>query len=400
MRDPRLYQIATLASLLAYGMGWLEFDVTVPRAALLLGTALATQAAGDRLEGRPANWKSALISGLSLCLLLRTNHAALALLAAVIAIGSKFVIRFRGKHLFNPTNGGIVAMLLLSEQVWVSPGQWGSVAMFALLMACVGGLVVNRAARSDVTFAFIAAYCALLFGRSLYLGEPLTIPLHRLQSGALLLFTFFMISDPKTTPDSRAGRVIFAALVAFGAWYVQFRLFRTNGLLWSLAFWSLAVPAIDWLLPGDRYRWQQLPAGSEDPAATTFVRPPAGSEDRAASAFVRPPAGSEDRAASAFVRPPAGSEDRAASAFVRPPAGSEDRATSGFVRLPAGSQDPAATAFVYWPAGTREPAPAGNFCRPHARRYQYTGRSRHSLGGGGTPGATATAPAISKGSFQ
>ncbi len=101
-----------------------------------------------------------------------------------------------------------------------------------------------------MTFAFIACYCALIFGRSLYLGEPMTIPIHRLQSGALLLFTFFMISDPKTTPDSRPGRVLFAALVAFGAWYVQFRLFRTNGLLWSLALWSAAVPLIDRLLPG------------------------------------------------------------------------------------------------------------------------------------------------------
>ena len=76
--DPRLYQIATLASLLVYGMGWLDFDITPARAALLLATVLATQAVGDRLEGRPANGKSALISGLSLCLLLRTNRRGLA----------------------------------------------------------------------------------------------------------------------------------------------------------------------------------------------------------------------------------------------------------------------------------------------------------------------------------
>ena len=196
------------------------------------------------------NVRSALISGLSLCLLLRTNRPELAVLAAVLTIAGKFLIRFRGKHLFNPTNGGLVAMLLLTDQVWVSPGQWGSAAFFAFLMACLGGMVVKRASRSDVTYAFIVFYGALLFGRSLYLGEPLAIPLHRLESGALLLFTFFMISDPKTTPDSRAGRVLFAALVAFGAWYVQFRMFRTNGLLWSLAACSLSVPLIDWLLPG------------------------------------------------------------------------------------------------------------------------------------------------------
>ena len=255
MVDPRLYQIAILGSLLVYGMVGLGFDITAGRAALLLLTALGTQALCDRVERKPANVRSALISGLSLCLLLRTNRTDLAIAAAVIAIAAKFLLRVNGKHLFNPTNGGIVAMLLVTNEVWVSPGQWGSVAFFAFLMACLGGVVVNRASRSDVTYVFIVCYCALLFGRSWYLGEPMTIPLHRLQSGALLLFTFFMISDPKTTPDSRAGRALFAALVAFGGWYVQFRLFRTNGLLWSLAAFSLAVPLIDRLLPGARYTW-------------------------------------------------------------------------------------------------------------------------------------------------
>ena len=54
-----------------------------------------------------------------------------------------------------------------------------------------------------------------------------------------------MISDPKTTPDSRTGRLVFAALVACGAAYIQLRLFRTNGLLWSLAGASMLVPVID-----------------------------------------------------------------------------------------------------------------------------------------------------------
>jgi Na+-transporting NADH:ubiquinone oxidoreductase subunit NqrB len=264
MTDPRLFQIATLASLLAYGMARLDFDITVARAVLILATALATQAVCDHVaaprtgpvrHALVVNVRSALISGLSLCLLLRTNRPGLAMLAAVISIAGKFLIRYRGKHIFNPTNGGLVAVMFLTGQVWVSPGQWGSAAFFAFLLACLGGLVVNRAARGDVTYAFIGFYCALLFGRSFYLGEPVAIPLHRLDSGALLLFAFFMISDPKTTPDSRAGRVLFAALVAFGAWYVQFRLFRTNGLLWSLAVCSVAVPVIDRLVPGARYAW-------------------------------------------------------------------------------------------------------------------------------------------------
>jgi Na+-transporting NADH:ubiquinone oxidoreductase subunit NqrB len=261
-RDPRYYQIAVLATLLGYGTVWLDFEITGGRAALLLGVALLTQYACTRIWKLAAfDPRSALISGLSLCLLLRTNSTGLAVLAAVITIASKFVIRINDKHLFNPTNFGIVFMMLTTGQVWVSPGQWGNAAFFGFLMACLGGLVVNRAARSDVTFAFIASYLTLLFGRSLYLGEPMTIPIHRLQSGALLLFTFFMISDPRTTPNSRPGRVLFGLLVAAGAWYVQFRLFRTNGLLWSLAGFSLLVPFIDLLLPGRQYTWTRPDVG-------------------------------------------------------------------------------------------------------------------------------------------
>jgi Na+-transporting NADH:ubiquinone oxidoreductase subunit NqrB len=267
LRDPRHYQIAMLSLLLVYGMWRLDFEITVARAAAMISMAVVTQLVCARLSSLPAatRWdvRSALISGVSLSLLLRTNSLTLALVAAVVTIASKFVVRLRGKHLFNPTNIGIVAMMLATGQVWVSPGQWGNVAFFAFLMACLGGLVVNRAARSDVTYAFIACYLALVYGRSLYLGEPMTIPTHRLESGALLLFTFFMISDPKTTPNARAGRLVFAALVACGAWYVQYRMFRTNGVLWALAACSLLVPVIDWVLPGARYDWARPATGRQ-----------------------------------------------------------------------------------------------------------------------------------------
>jgi Na+-transporting NADH:ubiquinone oxidoreductase subunit NqrB len=258
-RDPRWYQTAALAALLTYGMFWLRFDVKPTAVAIILSAALLAQFLFTRLCRLPEfDPRSALISALSLCLLLRSDSLWLAAVAAVAAIASKFALRWNGKHLFNPTNFAIVALLLCADgRVWVSPGQWGSGAFFGFLMACVGGLVVTRAARADVTLAFVAAYLALLFGRSLWLGEPMSIPIHRLQNGALLLFAFFMISDPKTTPDSRSGRIVFAVLVALGAAFVQFKLFRTNGLLWSLAAGSLLVPALDWLLPGRRYTWRR-----------------------------------------------------------------------------------------------------------------------------------------------
>lgn len=269
--DPRHGQIATLGSLLVYGLFWLDFDLSAAQVAVTVGTALLVQAAGDSLvapklglSASEGGWtgankysglKSALISALSLCLLLRTNDLSWAVAASTIAVGSKFVIRVRGKHVFNPTNGALVALLLITDDAWVSPGQWGAGASFAFAMACAGMLVVNRATRSDVTLAFIASYAGLITARSLWLGDPLTIPLHRLESGAFLLFSFFMISDPKTTPDRRASRILFAFIVALGAAYIHLRLFRTNGFLWSLALASPFVPLIDWLAPATRYQW-------------------------------------------------------------------------------------------------------------------------------------------------
>lgn len=260
--DPRLYQIVSLSTLLLYGLTWLHFDFSLWQIVITLTTALLTQYAGTRFYNLPTfDPQSPLISALSLCLLLRTNHLEVAALAAVVAIGSKFVIRWKNKHVFNPTNLALV-VIIGSGLGWMSPGQWGQVAWFGFLIACLGSLVVTRAARADVTLSFLGFYVGLLITRALWLGDPLTIPLHQIESGALLIFAFFMISDPKTTPDSRTGRILYALLVALAALSVQFGFFRPNGPLWGLIACAPLVPVIDYLLPGVRYTWSSPSNGS------------------------------------------------------------------------------------------------------------------------------------------
>ena len=261
--DPRWWQICCLSGLLTYGLIWLSFDRPPIQIAITIGTALGIQWILTRaLRLSPFEWKSALISGLGLCFLFRANDWRLSALVAALAIGSKFFIRWNGKHIWNPTNFALVLlMLLLPAQAWVSPGQWGSGATMAYAMAMGGGFVVNRSARSDTSIAFFLAFAAILFGRSLWLGEPLTIPIHRLQNGALMIFTFHMISDPKTTPNTRAGRILFACLVAAGAAFVAFALFRPNGPIWALAALAPLVPLIDRTLPGPGYNWMRPVTG-------------------------------------------------------------------------------------------------------------------------------------------
>ena len=269
-RDPRFYQIASLSTLLLYGLLVLHFDISIWQIVITISTAQLMQYAGTRYVHLPCFApKSALISSLSLCLLLRTNDCAVAALAAGITIGSKFVIRWKDKHIFNPTNLALV-VVLASGLGWISPGQWGQVAWFGFLIACLGSLVVTRAARADVTLAFLTFYVGLLFARALWLGDPLTIPLHQIESGALLIFSFFMISDPKTTPDSKTGRIVFALIVALTALYIQFHFFTPNGPLWGLIACSPLVPLLDRLFPGVRYDWSK-PTTGYTPAAVPLL---------------------------------------------------------------------------------------------------------------------------------
>ena len=103
-------------------------------AAQQIASALATQAACARWFGLPGlDLRSPLITGLSLSLLLGADTAWLFALAGVIAIGSKFLLRLDGKHIFNPAGFAIIALLFAAPGVWISPGQWGTSIWFAAL---------------------------------------------------------------------------------------------------------------------------------------------------------------------------------------------------------------------------------------------------------------------------
>ena len=140
-RDPRDYQISVLSGLLVYGLLALDFDVGIVQVAVTLGSVLLIQYACTHVWKLPRfDPKSALISALSLCLLLRTNVSSPRACPAVIAIASKFVVRDgRGTSSIRPKP--LVVMILSTQAAWVSPGQWGTVAFFAFLMAQHGGLV-------------------------------------------------------------------------------------------------------------------------------------------------------------------------------------------------------------------------------------------------------------------
>jgi len=253
--DARHYQIAALSSLLIYNIGWVDFGAHPLNSALAIGAALATQAACSRWFEAPFDPRSPLITGLSLSLLLRADFALLHALAAVIAIGSKFLLRIDGKHIWNPAGFAIVALLFASNDVWISPGSWGTAVWFTTLLVFFAILVLGAARRSDVAVFFLLSHAALLIARAAWLGDPLVIPLHQMQSGSLLIFAFFMISDPRTTPDSRIGRLIFALSVAALGHYLAFFMQMRPALYVALIVLSPLILLIDKALPAQRFAW-------------------------------------------------------------------------------------------------------------------------------------------------
>ena len=245
--DPRWLQIAFLSLFLALGLGARDFPFW--HAPLIFTAALATQTLAVRVLRLPdVGWLSPVITSFGLTLLLRTDALWIPPLAAFCAIASKFALRWRGRHLFNPANFGLCAAMLLSGHAWCSPAQWGESAAVLLWFAALGFAVSHRAFRSDVSLAFLAAFVALRLQRVLLLGQRLPVLEHQLASGSLLLFAFFMISDPKTTPRSRAGRLVLACAVAGLAHALQFVWFVRNPAVWALFVCAPLSPLIDLLV--------------------------------------------------------------------------------------------------------------------------------------------------------
>lgn len=254
--DARHFQIAALSSLLLINFFWIDFGAKPLYSALAIIAALLTQIVCARLSGAASiDLRSPLITGLSLSLLLRADAAWLPALAGVVAIASKFILRVDGRHIFNPAGFAIVLLLSLTNGVWISPGQWGTSLWLASLLILLAILVLQAAERSDVALFFLGTHGALLVARAFWLGDPLAIPLHQMQSGSLLIFAFFMISDPKTTPDSRVARLLFALAVAVLGHYLAFFMQMRPALYVALIVLSPATPLLNRFIPAKKFEW-------------------------------------------------------------------------------------------------------------------------------------------------
>jgi Na+-transporting NADH:ubiquinone oxidoreductase subunit NqrB len=196
------------------GYGILE---SYEKTGLAIIAAIAAELVLGRIFfGKWLNLASAYISGISVGILVRSPALWPFALASVLSIMSKYVLRVKGRHLWNPSNFGICALLFLApETVAALSVQWGNFKWPLIVIWTLGSLIIWRAKRIHISATYVASFFAFAFLRSYITGDswwaevaPITGPMYQ-------LFVFFMVTDPKTTVKSKKWQCIVVFFVAF-----------------------------------------------------------------------------------------------------------------------------------------------------------------------------------------
>jgi Na+-translocating ferredoxin:NAD+ oxidoreductase RnfD subunit len=216
--DPR-YLIAFLITLVMVA-AQLRYHMlgSYDRLALALGVCLATEAVLSWFDrGKVVNLLSAYISGISLTLLIKPQGGALwpFVLGGVLAISSKYVLRYRGNHLWNPTNFAVAALLLLApDRVSVLSHQFGNDLTTNLVIWIFGLIVVARVGVLHITLTYVASFLLLNSARALAFGQPVLPEIAPITGPMYQLFVFFMITDPRTIVRGRQRQIVVAVVIA------------------------------------------------------------------------------------------------------------------------------------------------------------------------------------------
>jgi enediyne biosynthesis protein E5 len=158
---------------------------------------------------------SAYISGISVGILVRSPAYWPYALCSAISITSKYVLRVKDRHIWNPSNFGISVMLLLApETVATLSIQWGNYLLPMLVIWALGSVIIWRLRRFHITGIYVASFVAFAFLRSWMTGSPWQSEIAPITGPMYQLFIFFMITDPKTTVQSKRGQCLVVFLVA------------------------------------------------------------------------------------------------------------------------------------------------------------------------------------------
>lgn len=272
--EPRYLIVGLVTLVLVLGQWRFAILGDYARLATALGVCVTTELALSWfVRGRIANLQSAYVSGISLSLLTKPQAALLwpFALGAFLAIASKYVLTFRGRHLWNPSNFAICLLLLVApESVAVLSHQWGNDVATNAVIWFFGLIIAYRSGVLHVTLTYVMSFLLLAVARWAIMGGPLGGEIAPLTGPMYQLFVFFMITDPRTIVRSHRGQMVVVAIVAIVEALI--RVAGDAGLPWLSPLY--AAPALFALtivgpiaLVADRWREREAAPAMTQPVA-------------------------------------------------------------------------------------------------------------------------------------
>jgi enediyne biosynthesis protein E5 len=206
-----------ITSILLVGQLTFGFLESYSKTVLAIAVAILLELILGRLfTGKFPHLASAYISGISVGILVRSPAIWPYALCSMLSITSKYVLRVKGRHLWNPSNFGICAMLFLAPFSVASLSiQWGNTIWPMLIIWTLGSIIISRLKRFHICATYVISFILFSALRSQITGHPFLAELAPITGPMYQLFVFFMITDPKTTVQSRRGQMIVAFSVAF-----------------------------------------------------------------------------------------------------------------------------------------------------------------------------------------
>lgn len=255
--DARHFQLVFLSLFLIYGTIFLQWHIETAKFLSIGVGAIAIHALLVFLN--KAKWidlKSTMITALGLCLLLKTSSVTPGIVAISAAILSKTVLRYKGSHHFNPANFGLLIAVIFCQDAWISPGQWGSTWVLVCFLTVCALMVLIKVGRMDTSLTFILTLFGLEFIRQvIFLNWSMDVLVHQFTNGSLLLFTFFMITDPKTTPKHTTARILWALILGVISFAIMELMYLPSAPLWVLLFSPPLTIFLNHIFPARPFQW-------------------------------------------------------------------------------------------------------------------------------------------------
>ena len=214
--DKRYLAPILVTIVLVVGQVTFGFLESWSRTFLAIATAIAVELVLGRLfSGKWPHLASAYISGISVGMLIRSPDLWPYALCSAISITSKYVIRVDGRHLWNPSNLGVVAMLVLAaDRVAGLSVQWGNNLLPMVVVWAFGTVIIHALGRFHITLTYVVSFIAFSVVRAAVTGHPWLSEVAPITGPMYQLYIFFMITDPKTTVRPKWAQCLVAFLVA------------------------------------------------------------------------------------------------------------------------------------------------------------------------------------------